>query len=227
MTDKKSPCSKRKGLDNLSGKQAVILPTLMKFYKESSNIKKFLEIINGDVPISLRLIDWFVTNYSKKNNTMFDKTLYIKSKKSKDKKEDDLFNNYIRVNHNYKAQLTAYSKKNFDPFQRRERLGFMYGNKPDECISTTIGQLNFFKWSIENHILDYIQDNIQDIEEDMNKNISINSKSKSKKVKGSSGTTTSTGEQKKTLKQRKKRHELSKSGNKSIVRHNMRVSVNF
>ena len=157
---------------------------------------------------------------------MFDKTLYIKGKKSNDKK-DNLFNNYIRVNHNYKAQLTAYSKKNFDPFQRRERLGFMYGNKPDECISTTIGQLNFFKWAIENHILDYIQDNINEIEEDMNMNISINSKSKSKKVKGGSVTTTSTGEQKKTLKQRKKRQELSKSANKSIIRHNMRVSVNF
>ena len=35
-------------------------------------------------------------------------------------------------------------------------------------METTIGQLNFFKWAIENKILDFIQKNYQLIENDMN-----------------------------------------------------------
>ena len=43
-----------------------------------------------------------------------------------------------------------------------------------------MGQLNFFKWAIENNILKYIRDNINIIEKDMNQNIK---KNKSSKVK--------------------------------------------
>ena len=57
---------------------------------------------------------------------------------------------------NYKSQLKAFSKKQFDPFCRRKRIKFDY--EKSKNIITTIGQLNFFKWIIENKILDYIKD---------------------------------------------------------------------
>ena len=83
---------------------------------------------------------------------------------------------------NYKAQLKAYSKKNFDPFCRRERVSFKYYN--NKSVVTTVGQLNFFRWAIENGIIKYIQEHLEDIEADMNFNIKKSkNKSKSKKNK--------------------------------------------
>ncbi len=45
---------------------SLLLNNLMKFYNKNNNLDKILPIINGESTISLRLIDWFVTNYSKK-----------------------------------------------------------------------------------------------------------------------------------------------------------------
>jgi hypothetical protein len=81
------------------------------------------------------------------------------------------FNVYL----NYKTQLKAYSKKQFDPFQRRERISFEVQNANNEKqkIVTTIGQLNFFRWAIQNNILEYAERNVKDIEKDMNSNIAL------------------------------------------------------
>ena len=106
----------------------------------------------GPSQISLRLIDWFVTNYSKKKNIII----------SKEKNGNIThFNVYL----SYRAQLKAYSKQLFDPFRRRDRITFRYDQH--NSIDTTIGQLNMFRWIIQNDILDYIQKNINDIEKDM------------------------------------------------------------
>lgn len=99
--------------------------------------------------MSLRLIDWFVTNYSRKNNTGY------------------LVNNQeFLVYNNYKSQLKAYSKKMFDPFCRRERIMFQIGDR--EAFITTVGKLNFFRWAIEKGVLEYISVHQEAIEKDMN-----------------------------------------------------------
>jgi hypothetical protein len=77
----------------------------------------------------------------------------------------------------YRSQLKAYKKLKFDPFRRRQRISFYY-NK-EEYLNTTIGQLNFFKWSIENNIIEYITSHIHDLEESMN---DFQKNSKKKKV---------------------------------------------
>ena len=69
---------------------------------------------------------------------------------------------------NYKAQLKSYSKKQFDPFCRRNRINFYFNE--DEFITTTVGQLNFFRWALQNNVIDYITKNYKDIETDMNIN---------------------------------------------------------
>ena len=48
----------------------------------------------------------------------------------------------------------------------RERIDFK-GN------STTIGQLNFFRWAIDNLIVDYILEHYKLIEDDMNESIKL------------------------------------------------------
>ena len=124
----------------------LLLKNLQGFYKVNNRIDKMLNVINGESKISLRIVDWFVTNYAKEKYVVY--TL------------DN--NRRIKVYDSYKLNLKAYSKKRFDPFCRWDRITIPY--KDDTHIQTTIGQLNFFKWAIENNILDYIRENYEAIE---------------------------------------------------------------
>lgn len=120
-------------------------------------IKMLLEIITGESNISIRIIDWFVANYSKKNNTFY---------KIKINGREELF----YVNNEYKNQLNGYSKEYFDPFCRKKKIIYTYCNKDDQSniiFLSSIGQLNFFQWAIRNKIITYVQNHINKIEEDM------------------------------------------------------------
>ena len=44
----------------------ILLQSLDKYYNNGKNMDNFNDYVNGDKKISLRIIDWFVTNYSKK-----------------------------------------------------------------------------------------------------------------------------------------------------------------
>ena len=197
--------------EKVNCKQNLSMSNLSKFFCSNSNMNQMLPIVNGESPISLRVIDWFVTNFSKKNNIVYD------LKKNNEKKQ---FNVYL----NYKSQLKAYSKKQFDPFCRRERISFFYDDEKE--IITTVGQLNFFRWAIDSKVLDYIKNNLIEIENDMN--ISVRNIYNSKKV----DTKTRIHKKKKlndepTKKTRKKRHELSVSATKSVNKHFTAVTVQF
>jgi hypothetical protein len=169
----------------------------MEFYSKDNNIDKILPIINGEHKVSLRLIDWFVTNYSKKYYTTFN----ITSKSGNARR----FKVYV----DYKLKLKAYSKKRFDPFCRWDRITIPYGE--NTSIQTTLGQLNFFRWALEYRILDFIEKNLVDIENDMNKR---NSSSKNRGTKSGAKT-------------RKKRKELSVSATKSIKKEEVEILVKF
>ena len=115
----------------------------------------------------------------------------------------------FKVYIDYKLKLKAYSKKRFDPFCRWDRITIPY--KQDTYIQTTIGQLNFFRWALENKILECIEKNLTKINNDMN---SRNSTAKNRKDK-------------KTIKTRKKREELSISASKSIKKEQVEIIVDF
>ena len=132
---------------NLSNE--LLLMSLTEFYSNKIHINKFLHVVNGKSNVSLRLIDWYITNYCKNNNEFF-----ICAKK----KNDDC-HSFINVYGSYRSQLKAYKKIKFDPFRRRERILFYY-NDTSEFVCTTIGQLNFFRWAIEYSILDHIENNV-------------------------------------------------------------------
>jgi hypothetical protein len=171
----------------------LLLNNLLKYYKENNNLDRMLSIINGESNISLRIVDWFVTNYSKKNFTIY-----------------SLLNgSRFKVYVDYKLKLRAYSKKRFDPFCRWERIVIPYKN--NQSIQTTIGQLNFFKWAIENEVIEYIEKNYTDIENDMN-----NRNSTSKKKISSN-----------FQKTRKRREELSVCASKSIYKEDVEIVVKF
>ena len=129
----------------------LIMASLSKFYADPRNVGVISAVVDGSHTVSLRLIDWFVTNFCKKNNIELSKARGVSAK----------YNIYV----DYRSQLKAFSKHNFDPFRRRDRIKYFFTN--DNFITTTVGQLNFFKWAIENGIVDYIEDHHEDIERDM------------------------------------------------------------
>jgi hypothetical protein len=129
----------------------LLLNNLLKFYAQEDNMDYMLRIINGESKISLRIIDWFATNYAKKYYTLY--SIHTTGRR---------FKVYV----DYKLKLKAYSKKRFDPFCRWDRINVPY--KDDKYIQTTIGQLNFFKWALENDVIRYIEENYANIEKDMN-----------------------------------------------------------
>lgn len=181
----------------------LLLKNLMIFYntEENDNLDKMLRIITGESKISLRIVDWFATNYAKKYYTLYviDQTVENVARR-------------FKVYDDYKLKLKAYSKKRFDPFCRWDRISIPY--KDGNCIETTIGQLNFFKWALENKVVDYIDQNYDTIEKDMNNR---NSTSKRKEL-------LLVGDNSKT---RKKREELSISATKSIKKEKVEIVVQF
>jgi hypothetical protein len=210
----------------------LLLTNLLKFYQQNDNLDVMLQIINGHSKISLRIIDWFATNYAKKYFTVY----AINNEYSKGSRR---FKVYV----DYKLKLKAYSKKRFDPFCRWDRITIPYKN--GTYIQTTIGQLNFFKWAIENDIVQYIEQHYGTIEDDMNARNSTSKRSSSSSNSSTSSSLSSississcgedvdiANEVKNEIKSeknktRKKREELSVSAIKSIKTENVEVVVSF
>ena len=184
-------------MNSCSTQNDLLMNTLVEFYKKDGNLDKMLDVINGNTRISLRIIDWFSTNYAKKNFTVYEYN-----------------NRRFKVYIDYKLKLKAYSKRRFDPFCRWDRISIPY--KEDSEVQTTIGQLNFFKWALDNGVINYVEEDYDSIEADMN---SRNSRSKKMQLLA-----TGAIENKKT---RKKREELSVSASKSIKKENVEIVVSF
>ena len=157
-------------------KQELIVSSLQRFYASRPDISEIVAMLQGTSEISLRVIDWFVTNYAKTHSTA-----YI------------LNNQEFLVYRDYKSQLKAYSKKLFDPFCRRERIYFQVPHH--SAFLTTVAKLNFFRWAIEKNILDYIKLNLEMIEKEMNQSMKELAKIRSTPTNttGSSNSTMSTG----------------------------------
>lgn len=140
----------------LLSKEEVLLESLYEFYKNKNNLNKILPIVTGTSELSLRVLDYFVTNYSKNN------PINLGNKN----------NTKYNVYQDYKNKLKSYNKRFFDPFCRinkkniTNKIAFKYDE--EKYIVTTIGQLNFFRWAIRNKIIDYVVNDLENINNEMN-----------------------------------------------------------
>jgi hypothetical protein len=157
----------------LPGKDDILIPKLLKFFSESHKLKIFRDIVVEGKYISLRLFDFFVTNYAKTRQ------IWIAD---------------VDIHKDYKQNLNGYKKRYFDPFCRNKRVylsgkGFSIlqaniqesqnktlhleikdtANQLQDEICTTIGQLNFFRWCIQKGVIEYILNHHQTIEKYMSK----------------------------------------------------------
>ncbi len=198
-------------------KQDQVVSWLHDFYSSPGSLEKLLPILQGTSAVSLRLVDYFVTNYAKKMNTSFSQS-----------------GRHFLVYFNYKRELNAYSKRLFDPFCRRERI--MFQVRGMDPFVTTVGQLNFFRWFIEKNILEFVMENRETIEKDMNNtlkehysrsNTTRSTAADSVTFTNPSNATTISLESGGSKGGRKKRCELTQSAMKKVNIHECDVTVSF
>ena len=148
----------------LSSQEVLLLKSLDEFYQNKEYFNLLASIIDGTSLISRRTFEYFVTNYSMKHNISYDLI-------------DKGFKNTFIVHSSYKDQLKAHRKRYFDPFGRGDRIPFF---SEDNCIITTIGQLNFYRWFFSKKIYEYCVKNYKDIQTELFTNKSIKKKRKNK-----------------------------------------------
>ena len=153
-------------MNESNSKEQLLLSSLIEFYKIPRHFIIVTKILKENQFISLRLLDWLVTNYAKKNNIIY----MCKNQMT--------FNIFLE----YKNQLKSFSKRYLDPFCRRHRIFYandhtiIHMNNKSDCdvykkrkdgFVSTLAQLNFFKWIIQYQVIDYAIANMQIIERDM------------------------------------------------------------
>ncbi len=172
----------------MENKLDLLMDSLGTFYETNTEyIEEIKRIVNYESEVSLRVLDWFVTNYVKKYIIIIDSG------------NGQGFNVY----HDYKLQLKSYSKSHFDPFCRKNKITYFYKDDK-ESIPTSCGQLCFFRWCFEKKILDYVKNNLEEIETDMRASLSQPTKA---------GT--------------KKRQPLSVSASKSMTKRDVKYTVTW
>lgn len=114
-------------------KSALLLTSLERFFDDPKNQEQLFDILEHRKGISLRKLEWFVTNYCKTKQVTYTAP------------NGKMFTVHVA----YKSSLDGYSKKLFDPFCRTERIQF-------KGLTTTVAQLNFLRWALTNGIVEYL-----------------------------------------------------------------------
>lgn len=186
---------------HVSHKRDVLLDSLLRFYQCPKHMAMFTLFTGPQSPVSLRLLDWFVTNYSKSRNIVYEVA------------RDGVpvaFNVFTE----YKAVLRAYSKRFCDPFCRRDRIAIT--NSEGERQFTTVAQMCFFRWAMQNKVLTYAEQHKSHIEADM---MAISKRSRSTPSPSSATPDACLTPS--------KRHELSTAAVKACTKSYCRVTVRF
>lgn len=135
--------------DTLSRKDGILLDSVLQWYnQERARVQTFSDIVNHKNGLSLRIIDWLITNFSKAFSVAIE--------------SDGLPRNLRR---DYHKNLSAHNKKNFDPFARRRRIRIILFGQ--EHRVSTIGQLNFFRWFLSRNLVGFLLENKAVIEKHM------------------------------------------------------------
>lgn len=146
----------------------LLLSSLTAYYQKRPKYRKLLyEIIEGISPLSLRVIDWFMTHYARNHQVLYwiDETndALVESYPSQPRTDLRKFNLYLE----YRAALKSYTKMYMDPFRRHQRITFVLETDPLHSVETTVGQLNFFRFALSNHVIEYISNHLAEIESHM------------------------------------------------------------
>lgn len=142
--------------------EQVKMTNIISFFKNRCNLEILQEFISKENKktkdkLSLRLVDWFVTNYAKQFGVIYD----IRRPNGK------IIKFFVWIE--YQSWLDSEGKSKFDPFRRGKNSGKLIDLEYEEgkTLQTTLAQLNFFRWAIKNGIIDYVRNHTNEIYQDM------------------------------------------------------------
>ena len=138
-------------LSQIVPRQTKRLNEIANFFDDRVCFAVLIPMVTQTFEISLRLLDWFLVNWSKKHKIVT-------------RTPDG--SGVINIYSTYKDHLRHYRRRLFDPFRRRERVYFFHP-ETNEILNTTVGQLNFIFWAIKYGILECCKKNMASIENDM------------------------------------------------------------
>lgn len=118
------------------------------FNADESRTTQLYDILSKRSGVSLRLVDWLVTNASKTSTIV-------------------VYNKGIPVDAfvDYRRRLSSHTKRNFDAFARRKRITLtFFGNIRRQ---SSLAQLNFFKYIIDRNLFEYCKSHRDEIEANM------------------------------------------------------------
>ena len=89
-------------------KSDILLSSINAFYSDEKNKATLVNVLHKKSGISLRNLEWFITNYARKNHTSY--------------KTDD--GKVFTVHTAYKSSLLGYFKNLFDRFCRADNISY-------------------------------------------------------------------------------------------------------
>ena len=153
----------------LTVKESLLLKSLIVFYEKHDNLNVLLQFLKSKQRrLSLRLLDWLVTNYAKNHPIM----IQYKSNTA-------INSEFMYLS--YKNHLKSFSKKFFDAFARRQRIFYTFDHRVykirttemnsyydrTDGFVTTVAQLNAFCFFISSGVVDYAIQHLEEVERDM------------------------------------------------------------
>jgi len=141
---------------SIHARQQQRLREIADFFDDAVTERLLVPVAKQEYGISLRLLDYCMTNWAKKTRVM------VELPTGHGPTPLNIFSLY-------KDWLRFYRRRGFDPFRRRERIFFTWtpDGEPEETLDTTVAQLNFLSWAEKHGILEYVYRHKDQIEEDM------------------------------------------------------------
>jgi hypothetical protein len=137
----------------LDRKQLLVLEDVIAFYTPTQIRNVLLPVLNSNPgTISLRALNWLVTNYAKKHSIVYKQNVPGVGEK------------IVNIYDEYKNCLWKYRRCRFDPFRRKHRLHFCFEGQK---YTTTVGQLNFLYWAKRYGVLEFAYQHACQIERDL------------------------------------------------------------
>ena len=134
----------------LTSRERYLMALLEREYDDEIARTVLRPLLTQHSPVSLRTIDWCVTNWAKQHNVVC---------------AAHGTGNPTNIHHSYRSMLNFWKRRLFDPFRRRTRCTVLIDGTRHE---TTLGQANFALFIYRSGILSYVLGHVDEIERDMN-----------------------------------------------------------
>jgi hypothetical protein len=197
-------------MSDMNKTEQSMLPSLLKFFSDKAHFDVLKEFKRSkQSKFSVGLLNWFNVNYSKEYGVEY--TIeHLGRQRS------------VYVWQSYNAALSGYKKEYFDPFARGKNCGKEIAIEFEgEVIQTTIRQLNYFRWAINNGVIDYVRAHVDEIYEDMNQR-GRNSSCASSTISNTSVKTEESADS-----GTEKKRQISVSASKKLGIHSVTMTVKF